>query len=156
MSGRVVMLSILVPFAQSCASTRESSVDRPVPAAVESVTKPDVRPSLSERHRQQFEERRESGRGVFLTEEEIRNAKAPTVLTLLRHVPGVRLSRGAVECPPAFIVDGAPANNSTDLDMSTMGIVGIEIYRTASETPLEFLRVQHACGTIVIWTRSGP
>jgi hypothetical protein len=153
--SRVVMLSILVPLATSCASARGSSVNRPFPTVMEVAATPEERPSLSERRRRQFDERRASGRGVFLTEEEIRNAKASTLLTLFRHVPGVRLSRGAVECQPAVIVDGVPANNSTDLDMSTMGITGIEIYRTSSETPLEFLGVGNACGTIVIWTRSG-
>ena len=31
----------------------------------------------------------------------------------------------------------------------------IEIYRTLSETPIQFLRTDNQCGTIVIWTRSG-
>jgi len=40
--------------------------------------------------------------------------------------------------------------------MSTADVIGIEIYRTSSETPLQFLGVAQSCGTIVIWTRSGP
>jgi len=35
------------------------------------------------------------------------------------------------------------------------GIMRIEIYRTLSETPIQFLRTDNQCGTIVIWTRSG-
>lgn len=156
MSSRVAMVGVLVSLAMSCAYTPRSSVNRAIPIDVESSTTAETRPGLAQMRQRQFEERRASGRGVILSENEIRNAKAPTVLTLLRHVPGVRLSRGAAECPPAFIVDGVPADNSTDLEMSTMGIIGIEIYRTSSETPLEFLGVGNACGTIVIWTRSGP
>jgi len=163
MSGRVVMLSILVPFVSSCASTRESSVSRSVPAAAPT---PHARPSLSEQRRLQFDERRASGRGVFFTEEELRNAKAATLVTFLRRVPSVRvvcqaagcvvrMSRTTGECSAAFIVDGASAAYSTDLMMSTADVVGIEVYRTSSETPLEFLGVENSCGTIVIWTRSG-
>jgi len=37
----------------------------------------------------------------------------------------------------------------------TIGIIGIEIYRTLSETPLQFLRADNQCGTVVIWTQSG-
>ena len=43
-----------------------------------------------------------------------------------------------------------------ELGAMTVGIIGIEVYRTLSETPLEFLRTDNVCGTIVIWTRSGP
>jgi len=34
-------------------------------------------------------------------------------------------------------------------------IIGIEVYRTLSETPLQFLRADNQCGTVVIWTQSG-
>lgn len=165
MSSRVVMLSILMPFATSCASARGSSVSGPFPTEVTAT--PEGRPSVSEQRRLRFEERRASGRGIFIAEEEIRNAKASTLVTLLRRVPSVlvmcpaagcvvRMSRTTGECSPAFIVDGSAAAYSTDVSMSTADIIGIEIYRTPSETPLEFLGAESACGTIVIWTRSGP
>ncbi len=68
----------------------------------------------------------------------------------------LRMARAARECSPDFVVDGFPATYSTSLDMPTVGIIGIEVYRTLSETPLDFLRTDNVCGTIVIWTRSGP
>jgi hypothetical protein len=40
--------------------------------------------------------------------------------------------------------------------MPLIGVIGIEIYRTITETPVDFLRGNNTCGTIVIWTRSGP
>jgi hypothetical protein len=158
------MLSILVPFVSSCASTRESSVSRSVPAAAPT---PHARPSLSEQRLLQFNERRASGRGLFFTEDELRNAKGSTLVTFLRRVPSVRvvceaagcvvrMSRTTGECSTALIVDGASAAYSTDLMMSTADVVGIEVYRTSSETPVEFMGVENSCGTIVIWTRSGP
>jgi hypothetical protein len=63
------------------------------------------------------------------------------------------MSRG--ECQPDYVVDGSPANNSTSPEMPVIGLIAVEIYRTVTETPLEFLRTDNTCGTIVIWTRKG-
>lgn len=115
----------------------------------------------------EFEQRRQSGRGHFLTEADIRQRGASKVSEVLRTVPGVRIvcrgifcrvrmDRVPRTCAPDFVVDGFPATNSTSADMGTAGIVGIEVYRTLGETPMQFLRADNACGTIVIWTRSGP
>lgn len=68
----------------------------------------------------------------------------------------VRMARAPRECRPDFMVDGFEASNSTSLDMPVVGIVAMEVYRTLSETPLQFLRTDNQCGTIVICTRSGP
>ncbi len=127
------------------------------------------RPSFAEERHREFELRRASGRGHFITEEQIRRTNPRALADLFRNVPGVRMQcRGSMagctvrmaraprECKPDFIVDGFAASNSASLDMPTIGIVGVEIYRTLSETPLEFLRADNQCGTIVIWTRSGP
>jgi Carboxypeptidase regulatory-like domain len=124
--------------------------------------------SLGETRRAEFEQRRAAGRGYFVTEADIRRENPRSLGDLLRHVPGVRMqcrgsaagctarmARAPRECRPDFVVDGFEASNSTSLDMPTIGIVGIEIYRTLSETPLQFLRTDNQCGTIVIWTRSG-
>ena len=105
--------------------------------------------SIADQRRLGFETRRPSGRGIFITEQEIRDANASTLGTLLRHRPGIHFT-----CRPAFIVDGASADYSTDLDTSTAGLIGIEIYRTAVETPLPFLNGMNTCGTIVIWTEA--
>jgi hypothetical protein len=126
------------------------------------------RRSFAEARRAEFERRREAGRGYFVTEDDIRRENPRSLADLLRHVPGVRLQcRGSMagctvrmaraprECTPDFIVDGFEASNATSLDMPTIGITGIEIYRTLSETPAQFLRTDNQCGTIVIWTESG-
>ncbi len=126
-------------------------------------------PRFAEQRRREFERRQAEGRGYFITEEQIRQASADMLSDLFRNVPGVRIqcrgsaagcivrmARAARECRPDFIVDGFPATYSTSLDMPTTGIIGVEIYRTLSETPLEFVRSNGQCGTIVIWTRSGP
>ena len=112
-----------------------------------------------------FALRRQRARGVYITEDDIKRADAARLSDLLRNVPGVRVicrfsgcrvrMARAGECQPDFFVDGLPANNSTNLEMPVIGVIGIEIYRTITETPVEFLRGNNTCGTIVIWTRSG-
>jgi hypothetical protein len=113
-----------------------------------------------------FQRRREAGRGVYITESDIKEMQAVRLGDLLRNVAGVRqvcrannmcrvyMSRSR-QCVPNFWVDGFAANNSTTLEMPTMGVIAIEIYRSATETPVEFLRGDNICGSIVIWTRSG-
>jgi hypothetical protein len=113
-----------------------------------------------------FARRQQAGRGVFLTEGQIKEAKAVRLGDLLRNVAGVQqicrgnvcrvyMSRSSRQCIPNFWVDGFAANNSTTLEMPMLGVIGIEVYRTATETPVEFLRGDNICGSIVIWTRSG-
>jgi len=113
-----------------------------------------------------FQERRSKGRGVFITEQDIDRTRATRLGDVLRTTAGVRqlcrgitctvrMTRSPNNCSPNFFLDGIPANNTTTLEMSSVGVVAVEVYRTASETPVEFLRGNVACGAIVIWTRSG-
>ena len=98
MSSRVAMVGVLVSLAMSCAYTRRPSVNGAIPIDVESSTTAETRPGLAQMRQRQFEERRASGRGVILSENEIRNAKAATLLTLLRRVPSVRVSCLEARC----------------------------------------------------------
>lgn len=116
----------------------------------------------------EFERRRATGRGVFITEEEIRRTEAPTLGELLRATAGVRVTCNSAGCTaqmtraanglcrPDFFVDGLSANFSTNANLPTVGIVAVEVYRSGSEAPVEFLRADTDCGAIVIWTRSAP
>ena len=126
------------------------------------------RPTFAEARRRAFDLRRASGRGYFITPAQIEAQQPRSLSDLLRNIPGVRMtcrgsgrctvrmSRGPDQCNPDYVVDGFPATNSTSLDMSPAGIIGIEVYATLSETPMQFLRADNSCGTIVIWTRSEP
>ena len=111
-----------------------------------------------------FEDRRQRGRGVFVTEADIKERGSQVLGDVLRSVAGVRevCRRGVCrirmarsDCPPNFFMDGFPANNSTTLELPVIGIIAIEIYRTIAETPPEFLRGATGCGTVAIWTRTG-
>lgn len=125
-------------------------------------------PRVVDQRLKDFDKRRAAGRGYFLTEQQIEQAHPRSLADLFRNVPGLRLmcrgtgncairmSRAAQECKPDFVLDGFPATNSTSLDMPAVGIIRVEVYRTLSETPLEFLKADNQCGTIVLWTRSGP
>lgn len=124
-------------------------------------------PSYAERRRLEFEQRRASGRGYFITEGEIRHANATTIGQVLRTVPGVRaicnasgctmrMARSPRNCFPEYVLDGFPATLSTTANLPTVGVIGIEVYRSLSETPQQFIRSDQMCGAIVIWTRSGP
>lgn len=121
---------------------------------------------IADRRLAEFEARRQARRGHFITAEDIRARGATRLSDVLRTTPGVRLicrgtsclvrmARGPRECPPDYVVDGYPATYSTNAEMPLAGVIGIEVYRTLSETPLQFLRSDNRCGTIVIWTRSG-
>lgn len=112
-----------------------------------------------------FNLRRAAGRGVYVTEDDIKRANAARLSDLLRNVAGVRLicrfngcrvRMARNDCQPDFFLDGLSANNSTTPEMPVVGITGIEVYRTITETPVDFLRGNNTCGTIAIWTRSGP
>jgi hypothetical protein len=102
---------------------------------------------------------------VYLCEAEIQRASANRLSDILRNLSGIRMicrfngcriRMARSECQPDFFVEGLPANNPSSLEMPLIGIIGIEIYRTITETPVDFLRGNNTCGTIVIWTRSGP
>jgi carboxypeptidase family protein/TonB-dependent receptor-like protein len=125
-------------------------------------------PGLMALRLRDFERRKAQGRGVFITEDDIQRTNAVTLSDLLRTAAGVqvvcnsagctaRMTRAATAvCRPDFFVDGLSANFSTTANLPTVGIVAIEVYRSGSEAPVEFLRADTDCGVIVIWTRSAP
>jgi len=126
------------------------------------------RPGYFQRRMQEFEERRRSGRGIFITHDQIEASHAATMADLLRGVPGVRLNcrsgvctaqmtrtaRGI--CVADWVIDGVPASMSSTPHLPVVGIVAVEIYRSPSEAPAEFLKADSQCGVIAIWTKSGP
>jgi hypothetical protein len=156
--------SSVVDLAPGEVLTRVFELD-PLPVQLDPVTV-ERTPSFAERRRRGFELRRATGRGYFVTQAQIERTNARSLGDVLRGVPGVvvlcrgagrcgiRMARTPSQCRPDFVVDGFPATLSTSLDMPVVGITGVEIYRTLSETPLEFLKAENVCGTVVIWTRS--
>ncbi|MGH7613967.1 MAG: carboxypeptidase regulatory-like domain-containing protein [Gemmatimonadales bacterium] len=114
----------------------------------------------------EFERRRASGRGVFITREEIERRRPATLVDLLRNIPGVRTlcARGGCAvrmmrtprgCRPDILMDGFPATLSMQPDTRADDIIAVEVYRSVSETPGELLHADNRCGVIAIWTRTG-
>lgn len=103
--------------------------------------------------------------GTFMTRAEIEAAHAVRVSDLLRRIPGVQvvpvrfgvtgvLIRG---CSPAIIIDGVHARFEPSIDnlVVPMELEGLEVYRTASQIPVQYGGLRLTCGAIMVWTRRG-
>ena len=115
-----------------------------------------------------YTRRRQNGQGFFLTQEEIRKrGPTPRVENILGTIPGLRVDLGVVKVARGRIsilgnncedgvqywVDGAMAGPAfTPRAISPETLTGIEVYKTASATPLEYRSIKVSCGTVVLWT----
>lgn len=113
-----------------------------------------------------FKERREDGFGLFLDRGDINERNPAHTSDLFRSMAGVRVTpnrfgearvtigRFGGRCAPTVYVDGTlTAGMPVDFVMP-QSIVGIEVYRGASEVPPQFNKpTERGCGTILIWTR---
>jgi hypothetical protein len=120
-----------------------------------------------------FSYRRERGLvGQFVGPDEIQRRRTETLGSLLGGLDGVVI-RGAAPadtilmrdpfvasaqpCTPAYMIDGArvasSVADSTVRSLATSRIIGIEVYRDATETPPIYADAVGACGLIGIWTR---
>lgn len=114
-----------------------------------------------------FERRRETGRGQYVTREEIeaRNYnRLSDVMQVMRGVTldcggggsgcQVRMVRAPMQCYPEYWVDGQ-LNNAWGPVIPVRDVEALEVYTGPSDTPGEFAGRNAGCGTIVIWTRGG-
>jgi hypothetical protein len=114
-----------------------------------------------------FERRRLTGRGHYLTDEQIRRSGAASLQDAIRALRGVswecgggrecriRMVRAPMNCHPEYVIDERP-NNDFGPSTPIRDIVAIEVYTGPSDVPGEFAGRNSGCGVIVIWTRSGP
>jgi TonB-dependent Receptor Plug Domain len=117
-----------------------------------------------------FERRRASGRGTFITRDQIEQRSALTLADLLRTVRGltIRTSGGrteirfarantridGVDCPPELWLDGVRTFDATVDELDPEEVEGIELYRGLGHIPAEYLSRTAGCGIVAIWTRS--
>lgn len=114
----------------------------------------------------EFETRRHTGLGIFITADDIDRRHARVLGELLRPVLRVEIvDRGGRQyaytgggCPYEIFLDGVRMGgpvNLTDLPAPSE-IAGIEIYATSSSVPMQYNgSISQTCGAIMVWTKSG-
>jgi hypothetical protein len=116
-----------------------------------------------------FERRRRTGLGQFLTDDDIRHSGAANLQDVTRGMRGVTLHCGGTEaggcriqmvrapinCQPEYVVDERVDNMFGPLT-PIRDILAVEVYTGATDVPGEFAGSKAGCGVVVIWTRSGP
>ncbi len=113
-----------------------------------------------------FVERANSGRGRFLTPRDIEGSQhldLPRILEQTGRVEIVNGTRGRTVamrrpgglCDPVFFVDNrrAPGTEAW-IGLDRGDLLGVEVYRSANEAPIEFGRYEIDCGVIVVWTQT--
>lgn len=122
-------------------------------------------PSMGRRYAD-FERRKATGRGHYLTRSQIEQKGASTLADALRDLRGValdcagtgcavRMVRAPARCAPEYIVDER-SDNMFGPSVPIRDIEAIEVYLGPSDVPGEFAGTNSGCGVVVIWTRSGP
>lgn len=112
-----------------------------------------------------FERRRATGRGQYLTRATLDSVQAYTLQDALRGLRGVtfacagsacraQMVRAPLGCSPEYVVDERVDNTFGPL-IPIRDIQGIEVYSGVSDVPGEFAGRNSGCGVIVIWTTSG-
>ena len=114
-----------------------------------------------------FERRQHTGRGQYLTREEIESRGYHSLQDAVRTMRGVNIScgggggcyimmaRAPMQCAPEYVVD-EQVNNSFGAQTPIRDIEALEVYTGPSEVPGEFAGRNAGCGVVVIWTRAGP
>jgi hypothetical protein len=115
----------------------------------------------------QFDRRKSTARGTFITRSDIVKKNARTGVDAVRGVPGIRITptrfglntvlmtrgAGARPCYPTMYVHGVPYSGVLD-DFTADDIEALEVYIGISEIPPEFDKNgKGICGVIVVWTR---
>lgn len=125
-----------------------------------------------------FYDRKAAGFGLFRTPEEIERRKPYATTDLFQGLSGVRVFYAGIRgkdiritraedpnCPPRVYIDnvivrsGGRTSRGDDAPLDALlqphDIIGVEVYRSPSETPTEFGGNQVTCGVVVFWTRRG-
>lgn len=112
-----------------------------------------------------FERRRATGRGQYLTRADFERNNFYTLQDAMRTLRGIRFScaggsctaqmaRAPMGCAPEYIVDERE-DNAFGPTIPVRDIQGLEVYTGASDVPGEFAGRNAGCGVIVIWTTAG-
>ena len=115
-----------------------------------------------------FDDRAKRGLGTFITRDDIEKRQSILLTDLFRTIPGmtvgfdgsnyvVQSSRSSgTGCRVQWYLDGSPFDNSDntiDQMLRPDDIEAIEVYKSASEVPVQYQGRDASCGTIVVWTK---
>lgn len=130
------------------------------------LTKVDITadPALGRRYAD-FERRRVTGRGQYLTRDDLEKGNFGSLQDAMRTLRGIKFScagsfcsaqmtRAPMGCFPDYVVDER-VDNAFGPVIPVRDIQGIEVYTGASDVPGEFAGANAGCGVVVIWTTSG-
>ncbi len=116
-----------------------------------------------------FTRRLQMGFGRFMTPADIEESFAMRTSDLFVGMLNVRLAGGNGDellirsrmgyCPPKIYVDGLPqpgGRQSLEYIVQLEAIVAVEVYRRASELPIQYGGPNNTgCGVVVFWTKTG-
>ena len=114
-----------------------------------------------------FERRLRTGRGHYVTREQIDSSSFASLRDAVQGMRGVlvecgggrgcviRMARANQGCYPEYVVDGR-VDNFFGPQVAIRDIEGIEVYTGGTDVPGEFAGRNSGCGVIVIWTKAGP
>src|SRR3989442_2314632 len=122
---------------------------------------------LSVRRFADFERRRQSGMGAFLTQERIERANTASLVDVLATVRGVqqvcisnqcvaKMVRSPAGCYPQYYLDGNESSPYFARLTPPQDVKGVEICPGSSATPGQVHGRQSGCRVIAIWTKSAP
>lgn len=108
-----------------------------------------------------FERRRATGSGTFITRTDIQRANPNSTSEMLQRLGRVRVVRGTRgeanlfmrgTCRPQVYVDGALLHNAISIDSATLpeDIAAVEVYSDAG-VPIQYA-IKSPCGVILVWT----
>ena len=109
-----------------------------------------------------FYQRRTSGRGTFLTRDEIADRSPSRLSDLFHTIPGARVLQGQYGehnvirlrggCTPVYVLDGIVMSGTVVLDdlFPVSGVEGIEVYHGAA-APMEYVGMT-SCGVVMLWS----
>lgn len=109
-----------------------------------------------------FERRRATASGTFITRSQIERRRAGTTTDILHSLGGVRVQYGTRgeaalfvrgQCRPQLFVDGVAIHSNVSIDLVVLpdDIEGIEVYSSAS-IPAQYTSTG-VCAVILVWTR---
>jgi hypothetical protein len=112
-----------------------------------------------------FEERRKTGFGFMLTEEQVKyrtNMRAVFIGVPQLRVVGPAVGQFSIEfqlpsgatCTPTLYIDGRQGALVELYNFVPSQIAGVEFYSRVSTVPARFQNVMNPCGVVVLWTKT--